>query len=80
MQLVKHRVKATNLHPSDGNFWTMQKCDDEEWEQLPKTKLTSEQEWKPTCLDGGIEDIEQWAESFKTIKQDEQWDVEKSPF
>ena len=47
---------------------------DEEWERLPKTELTSENEWKPACLDGGIEDMDKWAETLKILENDERWD------
>ena len=41
----------------------MRPCTDEEWERLPKSELTSENEWKPACLDGGIEDMDKWGEN-----------------
>ena len=57
----------------------MRPCADEEWERLPKTELTSENEWKPSCLDGGIDDMDQWAESLKILENDERWDMKDHP-
>ena len=48
---------------------------DDEWEQSPKTELTSEQEWAPSCLDCGVEDIDKWAEAIQMLKKDRRWNV-----
>ena len=53
---------------------------DEAWERTPKTELTSENEWKPACLDGGIEDMDKWAETLKILQNDERWDMKDHPF
>ena len=55
-------------------------CTCEEWERLPKTELTSETEWKPSCLDGGISDVEKWAETLQILQDDERWDMKNHPF
>ena len=55
-------------------------CTDEEWEQLPKTELTSEQEWAPSCLDFSIDDIDKWAEAVQALKKDRRRDMHKPAF
>ena len=61
-------------------YMKMRPHTDDEWEQLPKTELTSEQECVPSCLDCSVEDIDKWAEAIQMLKKARQWDMNKSAF